>query len=573
MIAKIGSGKETAGLIGYLFDTKKAKDHTDPHLVASWDGFAPDPGCSDDIDATRRLLVADLDLHVKQARRLGRAPEKHVWHCSIRAAPDDRILSDGEWAAIARRVVAATGIAPVGDPDGCRWVAVRHAPDHIHIAATKVRADVRTARHWNDYLTADRELAAIEKEYGLFQVARGDRTAARRPTRAEREKARRSGHDKPARERLRTTVRTAVAAASSMEEFVHLLSHIDAMLVEIVYFPSGDVRGYKVAAEDTTTANKEPVWFSGSELAPDLSFPKILKRLESIEPPQSAGQPGRRRPNPWHQATTSAERIPRHLDRTDDQASQAHLVAFGEALDALPLLAPQSLRSQLREAASAFDRVTRSRIQAEYHHGRALRSAVRAMLREPTPKDGATLAMFLDAAILVVIAAARWHQLHHHDQQVAASHQTLLHLQAAYDEAAAAPLAALALRRPPQKTVDRHVRYVQQAVPEHAEQVIEDPAFEALTTVLTEVEAAGHDPQCLLQQAADQRALDDARSPARTLAWRMQRLSARPTPSPRARAAQARSAARGEIAAQRPSTRAHEATAVPTAHPQQARQR
>ena len=69
-IAKISGGKDTAGLIRYLFDTKKAKDHTDPHLVASWDGFAPDPGRADDFDATKRLLVADLDLlggHVEDA--------------------------------------------------------------------------------------------------------------------------------------------------------------------------------------------------------------------------------------------------------------------------------------------------------------------------------------------------------------------------------------------------------------------------------------------------------------------------------------------------------------------------
>jgi hypothetical protein len=269
MIAKIGGGQDIAGLIRYLFDTKKAKDHTDPHLVVSWDGFAPDPGHADDFDATRKLLVADLNLHVKQARRLGRAPEKHVWHCSIRAAETDRHLSDEEWADIARRVVAATGIAPDGDPDGCRWVAVRHAPEHIHIAATKVRADLRTARHWNDYLTADRELAAIEKEYGLLRVVRGDRTAAKRPTRAEQEKARRAGQEKTAPERLRTTVRTAVAAASSMEEFVHILGHIDGVLFEVVYFPSGDVRGYKVALADD--ANR-PIWYSGSKLAPDLSF-------------------------------------------------------------------------------------------------------------------------------------------------------------------------------------------------------------------------------------------------------------------------------------------------------------
>ncbi|MEU9990084.1 mobilization protein [Streptomyces sp. NPDC048045] len=572
MIAKISSGKETAGLIRYLFDTKKAKDHTDPHLVDSWDGFAPDPGRSDDVDATRRLLVADLDLHVKQARRLGRAPERHVWHCSLRAAPEDRILSDEEWADIARRVVAATGIAPEGDPDGCRWVAVRHAPDHIHIAATKVRADLRIARHWNDYHTADPELAAIEKEYGLLQVVRGDRTAAKRPTRAEQEKAHRAGQDKPARERLRTTVRTAVAAASSMEEFVHLLSHIDGVLVEVVYFPSGDVRGYKVAAEDTTTAGKEPVWFSGSELAPDLSFPKIRKRLENSDP-QPIGQPDRRRPNPWHQATAAAEGIPDHLGQAADEASQAHLAAFGEALDALPLLAPQALRPQLREAAIVFERATRSRIQAEHHHARALHGAVRAMVRAPAPQDGAILAMFLDAAILVVIAAARWHQLRNHDQQVAAAQQTLLHLQTAYDQAATAPLAALAQRQPPQQAVDRHIHRLRQILPEHAEQIIEDPAFASLTTALAEAETAGHNPERLLQEIADQCALDDARRPARVLTWRIQRLSARPAPSARAQAAQARSTARVGSAAQRPTDPVYTAADLSTPQPPRARRR
>ncbi|MFD7482522.1 relaxase/mobilization nuclease domain-containing protein [Streptomyces mirabilis] len=572
MIAKISSGKDTVGLIRYLFDTKKAKDHTDPHLVASWDGFAPDPGRTDDFDAAKRLPVADLDLHVKQARRLGRAPEKHVWHCSVRAAETDHRLSDEEWAGIARRIVAITGIAPDGDPDGCRWVAVRHAPDHIHIAATKVRADLRTARHWNDYLTADRELAVIEKEYGLFQVVRGDRTAAKRPTRAEQEKARRAGHDKPARERLRATVRTAVAAATSTEEFIHFLNHTDGVLVEVVYFPSGDVRGYKFASEDTTTADDELVWFSGSELAPDLSFPKIQERLENIDL-QPANQPGRRGPNPWHQATAAAERIPHRLDQPDEAASQAHLAAFGEALDALPLLAPGPLRHQLREAATTFERATRSRIRAEHHHARALRSAVRAMVREADPRDGAVLAMFLDAAILVVIAAARWHQLHHHDQQVAASHQTLLHLQAAYDQAAATPLTALAQRRPPQQTVDRHIRHLRQAAPEHAEQIIEDPAFDALTAALAEAETAGHDPEQLLQQAADQRALDDARRPARVLTWRIQRLSARRAPSTRARAAQARSTTRAGSAAPRPYAPDHTTTAAPAQSRSQARRR
>ncbi|MCX4581495.1 mobilization protein [Streptomyces sp. NBC_01481] len=563
MIAKISSGKDTAGLIRYLFDTKKAKDHTDPHLVASWDGFAPDPGRTGDLDATKKLLVADLDLHVKQARRLGRAPEKHVWHCSIRAAETDRILSDEEWADIARRIVVATGIAPEGDPDGCRWVAVRHAPDHIHIAATKVRGDLRSARHWNDYLTADRELATIEKEYGLRQVVRGDRTAAKRPTRAEQEKARRAGHDRTARERLRATVRTAVAAATSTQEFIRLLTDTDGVLVDVKHFPSGDVRGYTVALEGDTNWAVEPIWYSGSELAPDLSFPKIRERLEATDS-QPDDWPGQRRPSPWHQAIAAVERIPHHLDQTDDEAAQAHLAAFGEALDALPLLAPQALRTQLRKAATTFERATRSRIQAEHRHARALRGAVRAMLREPLPKDGTLLAMFLDSALLTVIAAARWHDVRRHEQQIIASRQTVINLQAAYEQAAAEPLAALAQRRPPQHKVDRHIRHIQQTVPEHAEQVLDDPAFDALAAALTDAETAGHNPQQLLQQAANQRTLDDARSLAKTLTWRINRLAQRPAPSARARAAQARSTARPlatqprQPAAERPHPRSPE---------------
>lgn len=32
-------------------------------------------------------------------------------------------LTDSQWATIARRLVAATGITPAGDPDACRWIA------------------------------------------------------------------------------------------------------------------------------------------------------------------------------------------------------------------------------------------------------------------------------------------------------------------------------------------------------------------------------------------------------------------------------------------------------------------
>lgn len=144
MVPDIGRGSRTHGLLVYLYGPGRREEHTDAHLVGSWDGFAPDPGRDTDPQVTLTRLTAALDLRVKQAG--DRAPAKHVWHCSVRTAPGDRRLSDEEWNAVAQRIVHATGIAPDGDPDGCRWIAVRHAEDHIHIVATLVRGDLRNPR-------------------------------------------------------------------------------------------------------------------------------------------------------------------------------------------------------------------------------------------------------------------------------------------------------------------------------------------------------------------------------------------------------------------------------------------
>ena len=44
-----------------------------------------------------------------------------------------------------------TGLAPADDDLGVRWVAVRHAADHIHLVATLVRQDGSRPRIWNDF--------------------------------------------------------------------------------------------------------------------------------------------------------------------------------------------------------------------------------------------------------------------------------------------------------------------------------------------------------------------------------------------------------------------------------------
>ena len=117
-------GTRTIGLLHYLYGPGTHEEHTDSHLVAAWDSLAPDPGR--DSDATYGDLQRLLDQPVNALPK-NRRPAEHVWHLSVRAAPEDPVLSDEQWGEIARRMVAATGIAPDGDDAACRWAAIRHA--------------------------------------------------------------------------------------------------------------------------------------------------------------------------------------------------------------------------------------------------------------------------------------------------------------------------------------------------------------------------------------------------------------------------------------------------------------
>ncbi|MFF8868597.1 relaxase family protein [Streptomyces massasporeus] len=558
MIPKIILGKGPHAIrrtIGYLFGKGRANEHIDPHLVASWNDFAPDPGRSPHRDPkeVEAQLAAQLDQPVKMLS--DKAPKYTVWHCPVRAAPEDPMLTDAQWADIARRIVAAAGIAPEGDTEACRWVAVRHADDHIHIAATLVRQDGRRPQRDYDQRAVQREARQIEVDYGLRRLKPGDGTAAKRPTSKEHFKAKRLGQDATSRKILRLRVRRAVAAAADEAEFFALLE-ATGVSVRLKRGPSGDALGCNFALPGDTNDKGEPVFFSGSTLAPDLSLPQIRRRLATTSPEPVTVRPG----NPWHQATAATERIPHHLTHGDDQAAQGQLVALGAALDLLPVTAPAALKAELEQAAAAFERATRSRIAADLDSTRVLRRSVQAIWKDPTRHgDGAGLAMLLDVALTAVAFAMHWHRIRQHAQQEAAAEQALLHLQAAYAQAAKPVLAGLASRAPSPQTKRRYAHHLQQAVPERAERILNDPAWDSLTTVLAEAEAAGHNAAAVLEQALGQRTLDDAHSPARALTWRIRRLGERHAPSPRAEAARA--------------TPVQPAAVVPPPQPQSARRR
>ena len=129
MIGKVSPrGSRVSGLLYYLFGPGRHEEHTDPHLIAGWRHPAElEPSLRHDGHRDFRHLSGLLQ---QPHDALGdRGFDRPVWHCSVRAAPSDRMLSDDEWAQLACEIMHRTGLAPYGQEDeAVRWVAVRHAP-------------------------------------------------------------------------------------------------------------------------------------------------------------------------------------------------------------------------------------------------------------------------------------------------------------------------------------------------------------------------------------------------------------------------------------------------------------
>ncbi|MFB7979661.1 relaxase/mobilization nuclease domain-containing protein [Streptomyces vinaceus] len=565
MVPDISTGGRTYGLLAYLYGPGRRDEHTDPHLVASWlPELAPDPGR--DPDANLKQLTDRLDLPVLALPK-ERRPARHVWHCPVRTAPGDRHLTDAEWAQVARRIMHATGIAEEGDSQACRWIAVRHADDHVHLVATLVREDGRRPRRHQDGMRAQAECRRIEAEFGLQVLNPGDRTAAQRPTSAERSKAERTGRSEPSRETLRESVRQALAGAANDEEFFRRLTEA-GLRVERRLAPSGDTLGYKVGLPGDRNRDGEPIWFSGSKLAPDLSFPKIRQRLAAGPLDDDPSGVDQDRPRPARTRRTAAplvERAAATLTADDDEDAAAQLVGVGELLDALVQTSPGSTRGELNQAARAFERATRSHIRAERSDNRAIRSAARGILRAGDAlgrdEDGGATAMLLSTLVLATVAAVHWHSARGHAQQAAAARQAAQHLRAAYRSSSASPLGAMRDqgRRLTPRTRRRHADAVRSALPGRADQILADPGWDAVAATLDEAERAGHEPAALLHGVIAHRELESADNVTDVLVWRLRRtanLPARARSAPHRPGAQTASIRHGAAERTDPATRA-----------------
>ena len=193
MIAKVGPrSADAASLIRYVYRTGRTDDDPGTHIVAGCRTPAElEPPQRPDGRRDFRRLAGPAGQPVFALGDYGFA--RPVWHCVMRAAPDDRPLSDDEWAQIAFDVMDRTGLSPADrEYNAVRWVAVRRGSDRIHIVATLARKDRRKPRLWNDWYRV-RDACRASEERSRYSAPAADSHAVRNPSTREIRRARDHG--------------------------------------------------------------------------------------------------------------------------------------------------------------------------------------------------------------------------------------------------------------------------------------------------------------------------------------------------------------------------------------------
>lgn len=283
MIRKVIRGNNIGRTVNYLFGPGKHNEHTNPHLIAAWDtAWLDDPAVSASLTTTkgRAQLIAALDapriLHEVEV------PGGHVYHVPLSLPAEDGLLGDKRWRQVVEEAIGRLGFGPDSEGrGGCRWIAVHHGlsingNDHVHVVVQLVRGDGRIADLYRDWPKWDAVCQAAEERWNLTRTRRAG--AGERPlSRAEVERANRTGRD-PARRELARRVRAAATATASELEFLADLGHSGVLIQPRL---SGEqVVGYRVALASEGT---NPLWLSGSQLHRDLSLPKLRARWDNLD--------------------------------------------------------------------------------------------------------------------------------------------------------------------------------------------------------------------------------------------------------------------------------------------------
>jgi hypothetical protein len=257
VIPRITKGDNARKALAYDFGPGKRDEHVNPRTVAG------------NLPGDWRDQAAVLDGHAKSVRP---DVDQHVWRSSLRAAEQDRTLTDEEWRQSAETYVKHMGF---GDAP---WTATRHGDDHIHLTVSRVRWDGTLTDINLDYARAQGAARAVEREHGLTDAStRYDRS---RPqvSHGEREFAERRGVQ-PERDRLREQVAAAVArSGGSLDGFDQALS-AQGVVFRRNEASTGRVSGYSYGLAGHVDPAGAQVWFKGSGLGKAYAWKTTEQQL------------------------------------------------------------------------------------------------------------------------------------------------------------------------------------------------------------------------------------------------------------------------------------------------------
>lgn len=278
MIVKITHGRRVGDLAAYLHGPKNE------HAYAGRPGggvVAGNVGMDGDLDGTRWAQ------ELRQAAGTRPDIERPIWHASLRLAPEDRTLTDAQWADVASAFIEEMGIG--AQP----WVAVRHADDHVHLVVSRVDdAGVVWSRR-DDRYKARRAAVALERQWWLRRTPvqsqpETQRVADHQVSQGEHQRSTATGTP-PARVSLAHQVRAArEAALTAGRGRVGFEEALTALGVgwRANVASTGRMSGYSFAWHQDKDG--EPVWFKASALDKSLAWSRLGPALDAAGDPRPA---------------------------------------------------------------------------------------------------------------------------------------------------------------------------------------------------------------------------------------------------------------------------------------------
>jgi len=332
VIPRITKGRSGYGALGYDYGRGRREEHDNPREVA---GSVP---------GRWRDKAAMIDGHAAYRTDV----QRPVWRSSLRAAPEDRALSDEAWGRIAERYVQRMGY------DRCPWTATRHGADHVHVTVSRLDWEGRLVHDRQDFARAQVACREIEREHGLVDASERYDRGRPQVSHGERESADRRGIA-PERIQLRGHLDAAERVSGGTRDgYEHALAE-RGVRAEVNVASTGRVSGYRYALDGHRDGSGQPVWFKGSQVGRDYSWAQTQARLErGRDPARSSPQTARDRDSAPDletargRAASLVQRI--HADRADrgrtDPSRERPLAGSAGAGSALPGATPRPAHHQ-----------------------------------------------------------------------------------------------------------------------------------------------------------------------------------------------------------------------------------